>query len=811
MAAEARGRASTGSVGSYPRRTRLLALGMLGAIWLAFTFPAFAGKARFPMDFPEAVLGVPGAIANPELGDAFFVEYPWHAYLGKRLREGHLPLWDPHRFGGTPFAANPVIGVWYPPNLIFATGHTLLGLTVVAIGSMLAALLLAYWFLRVEDLHPYAAVAGAAGFVFSAFIFKWSAHTSILGSSMWLPLILGGLEVARRGRARRGVLLAGAGLALSVLGGHAQVALYVWAAAGLWAAVGIVASAAQARAAGGQAAGVVLRGAGRGAAAFALGLGLAAVQIVPAAEMAGQIVRQKETYERMAPTALWPRHLGALLIPDYYGNPVDRNSFNYRGDTASNYTETALYAGILALPLAVVGLVHRRGRLPVFLGLITAIGFLAVFGAPFALRTLAALPAFSRMHFVTRFILYLDLGLTALAAVGLDVLLRPSSRRRVATLAIASAAVLAALAVLTLTRPWTPLPAGYLTPRGLRAMLIVAAGAAAGMLCVKVPSRAGVPGLAVVALVGVDLWFFGFHYHTYDKPRPVIPRARALERLEAEAGPRARYANFGASPPPNSSLNFGLYDLGGYDVFILSRFVELAGIADDQRLHALRNWVGPFRLESFDSPIMDLLGVRFAITGPDDAVPGNRVGGPGFAIVERSPLPAAFVATCWELLPPESVLPRLFTMTSPELRSTVLAQRGDVTRAQLPATPAPGCPDGPAATIERYEPERVVLRTPPGPAGVLVLTDVWYRGWRATVDGRGAPVLRVDHTLRGVRVGQGAHRVELEFRPWSLQGGGAASILSILSALALLLWRRSVRPQAGREAEASPARAAYPE
>ena len=325
------------------RGQRLTAVAMLLAVALAFTFPVLTGKVRFPVDFAGPAPGeVAKPLANPELGDAFFAFYPWHSYLGERLREGQPPLWDPYRLGGTPFAADITTGTWYPPNWLYASGHILATFTLIAVASIVAALFLAYWFFRVIELHPYAAALGAVAFVFSAFMMKWSANEHVFGSSMWLPLALGGIEVARRGRFRRGILLAGVGLALSVLAGHAQIALYVWLATFIWAAAGR-----GRRPPGGSAAGpVFVRRSAAVVAAFALAGGLAAIQLLPTAEFSGHIVRQKTTFEVAKFTALPTEHLPTLVLPDYLGSPLDGN---YAGPGV-NYTETAWYPGCSPSP-----------------------------------------------------------------------------------------------------------------------------------------------------------------------------------------------------------------------------------------------------------------------------------------------------------------------------------------------------------------------------------------------------------------------------------------------------------------------------
>jgi hypothetical protein len=85
--------------------------------------------------------------------------------------------------------------------------------------------------------------------------------------------------------------------------------------------------------------------------------------------------------------------------------------------------------------------------------------------------------------------------------------------------------------------------------------------------------------------------------------------------------------------------------------------------------------------------------------------------------------------------------------------------------------------------VTAYAPQRIELRTANAQPGFLVLSEIYYPGWEAWVDGQRAPVERVNFTLRGVELPPGEHRVEFVFRAPSFRHGAAWS----LAGAALLL------------------------
>jgi uncharacterized membrane protein YfhO len=90
----------------------------------------------------------------------------------------------------------------------------------------------------------------------------------------------------------------------------------------------------------------------------------------------------------------------------------------------------------------------------------------------------------------------------------------------------------------------------------------------------------------------------------------------------------------------------------------------------------------------------------------------------------------------------------------------------------------------------------VVINTRLNCKGMLILSDVWYPGWVALVDGAPAHIYQPYSALRGVVLDQGRHRVEFHYRPISALVGAVMSILGIVGACAIAFWerRRNSRP-----------------
>jgi hypothetical protein len=63
--------------------------------------------------------------------------------------------------------------------------------------------------------------------------------------------------------------------------------------------------------------------------------------------------------------------------------------------------------------------------------------------------------------------------------------------------------------------------------------------------------------------------------------------------------------------------------------------------------------------------------------------------------------------------------------------------------------------------------------------GIVIVSDAWFPGWVATVDGRTAPIQRVDLDLRGIVVEKGTHSIVMRYRPLSFIAGFLLLLIGI--------------------------------
>ena len=92
-----------------------------------------------------------------------------------------------------------------------------------------------------------------------------------------------------------------------------------------------------------------------------------------------------------------------------------------------------------------------------------------------------------------------------------------------------------------------------------------------------------------------------------------------------------------------------------------------------------------------------------------------------------------------------------------------------------------------------YRPDRLVMETDSPAFRYLFLSEIFYPGWKAFIDGQPTRILRGNYLFRVLEVPEGRHQVLLEFDPWTIKAGTGITLLTALLILAMPVFRRLKR------------------
>ncbi|MBI5030791.1 MAG: YfhO family protein [Chloroflexi bacterium] len=156
-------------------------------------------------------------------------------------------------------------------------------------------------------------------------------------------------------------------------------------------------------------------------------------------------------------------------------------------------------------------------------------------------------------------------------------------------------------------------------------------------------------------------------------------------------------------------------------------------------------------------------------------------------------LPRAFLVHSAQVLSDSDALRRLREYTFDARQGAILENTavGGAAALSVPySDDSPEQDDDESVQITSYESEHVQLKVAATRKGYLILSDTWYPGWIARIDGNDTPIYRVYYTLRAVPIDAGTHTVEFEFQPRSFYLGASISVVTLILGLITIYFVR---------------------
>jgi len=474
------------------------------------------------------------------------------------------------------------------------------------------------------------------------------------------------------------------------------------------------------------------------AAGCILGIALASVQFIPTVQLSQHSVAKYRAGWLGTGGGLYWQSLVSLVLPNYY-NLFDIRRFHGPGDITFLY----LYCSIAGLSLALIAPFVRRTRYVAVLIIMLLVGMLWMLGDKTALWRLIY-PLFPEtvrigIHPEYTYCIF-TLALAGLAAMGLDALRISDGLRWLVGVVIA--------------------------------VDLFLVGSGRPMNCASL------------------------------KQDPVVTR-QSFEGSAVLLSEVRRYVD--QNDPPwridtvDASINWAtgapitrVPDANGVSPLALESIIQLRLF-----LHDGYRWGWYYPVEKVDSPVLDLMNVRYLITRPQGAA--RLWSNPRYRHLKN--------LAGYELFENLRVMPRFFLVRDvqpvaslAEARSLIDSGTIDFRRMAiteqaivLPAGNPPRVVDTDEVKVYRYQPDSLVLSIRSGAPAFLVLSENYYPGWKAWLDEAPAAIYRTDIAFRGVAIPPGEHVVRMEFRPVILPVSMGISLATGIFLLGLVWWDKRFR------------------
>lgn len=691
--------------------------------------------------------------------------YAWLHFWLNSLWHGHIPLWDPYVFGGRPFSGETQTTDFYPLRLLFAlvplnrqglVSPRLYDEYLVFTRFLSACFMFAL--LRELRRSHFAAFIGACAFSMGGMVARLG-WPQLVESCIWLPAVFLSLLRALRAETRQRSLslaaLSGVCLGLSILTGGVQFslmqAIVVVTAVGYYGAVTTPTQ--------------WLRLSSIVAVVAVVAAGIGAVQLFSSFEYARQSLRfiaggafpmsQKIPYDRMD-HGMWPQSILSGLFPAFGA---------IGGGEVWPY-----YIGVFPLFLAIAAIWKCRSNLWVrYLAVLALLAFLYTLGefSPLNGVLYAIVPELWQNREPSRFLYLVSFALAVLSAFGLDSLLDGAGEGALWAPAKPFLKWVAILSVAALVLPGLFNQISFNIWVCFSLLLIVASCAWFYRLTLG-PAPPSIR-FALVAFILFDLGAFYWNEASWnelaksgDKYQEMLTLREPVAFIKSQPG--LYRVRVDADPEPNVGDIYAVQSLWGGGATLVTDFSRLRERED-------------------------LLNVRYRIRPASAPAPD-----------------AIYQDRYWKVYEDKAAYPRAWlthqAIVEPShdaVFTRVDKPGADFHNVAIIESPLPRSLDPNTASdsvrFRSYEADSMSLDVNTAGTALLVVSENFYPGWKATVNGQPAEIHKTDGDLRGIMVPGGPSHVAMEYAPVSFYAGASLSILTAGGVLIawILVWR-SHRP-----------------
>lgn len=717
----------------------------------------------------------PGSFPNKaQYFDVLRQLYPWKALTIDTLKRKELPLWNPYNFSGAPLLANFQSAVFYPFNVLYFLVSQPLAWSILVMFQPLLASLFTYFYARKISISIFGSFFASLSFSFSSFMTVWLEYNTIGQVILWLPLSLLSIEHLLKKVTLAWMIPFIFSLVASQFGGHPQIFIYIFVFVACYVAY---------RAWG------VKRSLLTIACLSFLSLGIGAIQFVPGTELISQSARVSHDYDFLVNKILiQPYQLAMLFVPDFFGNPATRNYI-----ISDTYIGKVTSIGLVPLFFVLLALIKKKNDITKFFGMSCMIVLFLATSNPFTqLLYRFSIPLFSASA-PTLAIFLFCFSLSIVSGFGVDLWQKEKMTMRKFFYWIAPIALIFVIL-------WASV---FIYPKlSLRSLLystIILCTILFSLLIGTLKTKIKFFILIFLIIVQAGDLFRSFHkFNPFSPPELIFPKAEVLEFLKKEAGINRFWGYGAAAIEANFATAEFLYSPDGYDPLYPKRYGEFIQSSKNGKIETIFTTqtrsdafiAHGFGEEDFSSnpyrlKVLRLLGIKYILDKAENASTQKTFPNDRFKLVYEkngwkvfenlNVLPRAFLASSYQVFQTKEEFENIFFSPTFNPSKTILLEED-------PKLSLSNLNHLSKLQPLSYQPNQTIFTLNTSTAAFLFLSDVYYPGWKAFIDGEQTHIYRANYAFRAVAVPAGEHRVVFTYDPFSFKIGLAITGISMAAA-----------------------------
>lgn len=763
---------------------------------------------------------------NSLITDPVNSSYP--AMYNKQLKERNISLWNPYALTGMPRVAgtaNSAIGPYFPLRMILHIFFsTPVALTLFLFIHVLFMGLFMYYYLNEIGAGWRGALFGAVAYMFNGCAMVWLEFETWVTVFAYFPLLFVFMERFVKLRKYRYAFAGGIAYGIMLLNAAFQLAVYVSIFMAFYLIFLIMRSYYKSE---------DTREVGPLLICFTItgfvGLLIGAVEILPFIEIAANSSRNTRVIDFshfFTTLARVPyRFFVTLFFPDFFGSPISHLSLIPRlpSQTYMNYNELTLYMGVPTVFAFTACLIAHKNTFSRFYLFMTLLVVAMITGSYVYYPFFKLVPGMDKMN-PTRLIFLLAFVFSAASGLGVKGLFEMEPKRRNIFLG-SSALIVAGICFIAfygngpeISRWFNQEQFEFLPPAQASRMMklihdmrgpsspiiykpliltVVAFCLFSVLAIIRNNIKFNIVFLLILSVLGLDLISFGKNYNTTAAPELVYSKKPSIEFLLKQNGPFRVIQDTDNGLYVNTLIPFGLEEIGGYTSVYPDRINKLMSYIryGDQVSNGkiFDRWViFGSRSTDLSSRFFDLMNVRYVLTAPNVKMPNKKfklVFREDMAIYEnRQVMPRAYVVHDYTVMPDLSQQLKYIGSDAFNMRKRVVLEK-EPSSEWTSVFHAPSYP--PKTSIDMYNADEIRICADLSTNGLLILSDAYYPGWIAEVDGKEVEIHRANGNFRAVELSRGKHRVSFIYKPLSFRIGLCITFIGIVLAafgVGLCLW-----------------------